>query len=111
MNRRGFLTEFLKGIGVVTVTPSIVTHGLHLARKELCISRWLPNDVPIGGVPINPPGWTAKDFDLYHELPFYMAKIEVNRVNANHSEAWKNFTKNRSKFKKDSLPTLCYSLT
>lgn len=33
MNRRTFLTEFLKGSATILAAPTIVTHGLHLRKR------------------------------------------------------------------------------
>lgn len=74
MNRRGFLSQLFQTAGGILVAPSIVTHGLKLKPT----SRYV---------------WTAQENELYRNLPFYLAKIQVDRIQP--YEIWTKLLDNR----------------
>lgn len=74
INRRGFLSQLFQTAGGLLVAPSIVTHGLKLRPYGLKLLSPTSN-------------WSAEDVELYHALPYFIARIQIER-----SHTWKGYT-------------------
>lgn len=79
MNRRGFLTQLFKGTAGLIIAPQIITHGLNL-RNPIALE-------------LIEPDWINMHIPLYEALPFYLAEIQVGRMDT--YKAFSALSKNR----------------